>query len=253
MTCDQYWKLLSARLDGALTGEENQALEEHLAVCPDCRAEQSRLAAIHAAFGELEEIDAPEGFTQGVMDRVRAEAPERRAVSLFQRPRFRALAGLAACLVLAAGLYSAARQQDAETLMLRSFSGDAAADVGSASGGSPMGRSIPEDPMTAVYSAPDPDNAVPAPCDGTPASGSYENAEIVLMLDRLPEGEDDPRLLDAEPDEEGRICLPVTREQLERTERMAQEQGINASRFQGAAENGQYIILFPCSADEPVS
>ena len=30
-------------------------MEDHLAQCPDCRALESRLAAIHSAFPELEE------------------------------------------------------------------------------------------------------------------------------------------------------------------------------------------------------
>ena len=36
MSCDKYLELLSARLDGALTGEEERELEEHLAICPGC-------------------------------------------------------------------------------------------------------------------------------------------------------------------------------------------------------------------------
>ena len=104
MDCDKYMELLSARLDGALTEEEEQELEEHLAACPDCRAVGAQLSALQGAFPELEEDAPPEGFTQGVMDRIRAlETPK--VIPLWKRPQVRTLAGLAACLVLAVGVY----------------------------------------------------------------------------------------------------------------------------------------------------
>ena len=63
MPCDRFTELLSARLDGALTPEEERELEEHLAACPDCRAVGAQLSALQGAFPELEEADAaPEGF-----------------------------------------------------------------------------------------------------------------------------------------------------------------------------------------------
>lgn len=106
--CDEFVLLLSQRLDGPLSGGEERALEEHLAVCPACRALGSQLAAIHAAFPEMEETPAPQGFAQGVMARVRAaEAEKKKVVPLFRRPQVKALAGLAACAVLCVGLYRA--------------------------------------------------------------------------------------------------------------------------------------------------
>ena len=94
MDCDRYSELLSARLDGALTEAEEQELEEHLAAC---RAAGAQLAALQAGFAEVEDIPAPEGFTQGVMDRIRAEEPKK-VIPLFKRPQVRALAGLAASI-----------------------------------------------------------------------------------------------------------------------------------------------------------
>lgn len=106
--CERYTVLLSARLDGELTPEEKRELEDHLATCPDCRALESRLAAIHSAFPELEEVPAPEGFAQCVMEWVRAsEDAKPKVVPLFRRPQFKALAGLAACFVLCLGVYQA--------------------------------------------------------------------------------------------------------------------------------------------------
>ena len=125
MSCDKYLELLSARLDGALTVEEERELEEHLANCPGCRAAGAQLAALQGTFPELEEIEVPEGFTQGVMDRIRAEGRPK-VIPLFKRPQVRALAGLAACLVLVAGLYGVSRRQEQDkwTLTTRSFNRD---------------------------------------------------------------------------------------------------------------------------------
>ena len=106
--CERYTALLSVRLDEELTEREERELEAHLAVCPACRALESQLAAIHSAFPQVEEVPAPEGFAQGVMDRVRAsEDAKPKVVPLFRGSRFKALAGLAACFVLCLGVYQA--------------------------------------------------------------------------------------------------------------------------------------------------
>jgi len=105
-SCERCTQLLSARLDGELTAREAQELEAHLARCPQCRELAEELEAIHAAFPRLEEIPAPEGFAQGVMERVREQAGPK-VIPLFRRPQLRALAGLAACAALCLGLYRA--------------------------------------------------------------------------------------------------------------------------------------------------
>lgn len=106
MACQRYYELISQRLDGELTEDEQQELESHLAVCPSCRALDQQLSGLHESFSDLEEVPAPEGFAQGVMDRIRMEE-SKKVIPLFRRPQFKAAAGLAACLVLCAGLYGA--------------------------------------------------------------------------------------------------------------------------------------------------
>lgn len=125
MACDRYLELLSARLDGALTEAEERELEEHLAACPDCRAVGAQLSALRGAFPELEEDAPPEGFARGVMERIRAEEPKK-VIPLFKRPQVRALAGLAACLVLVVGIYGISQLRSQEKMMLvtRSFQHD---------------------------------------------------------------------------------------------------------------------------------
>ena len=102
MDCERCTQMLSARLDEPLSREEEAWLEAHLAACPECRALAEELEELKAGFGELEEVSAPEGFAQGVMDRIRSE---KKVVPLFRRRYMRFLAGAAACLVLCAALY----------------------------------------------------------------------------------------------------------------------------------------------------
>ena len=104
--CEFWLEQLSARLDGELTSEEERELERHLVQCPDCRALSEQLEALSAGLQDLEEIPAPEGFAQGVMERI---AGEKKVIPLFRRPQVRALAGLAAgaavCLWLLLALH----------------------------------------------------------------------------------------------------------------------------------------------------
>ena len=270
--CEQYLLLLSARLDGALTGEEERELEEHLSCCPDCRAAGAQLAALQGAFPELEELKAPEGFSRGVMERIRTE---KKAIPLFQRPQVRALAGLAACLVLAVGLYGASQQKKQADwdITVRSFNQDAVTQE--ADGESPQVNAALADPepadlpQIASYSAPNPAQtdvsygtagaasesfmdsaAVQKASPNLAAEGDCEDwslAEVTLTLDQLPQGEGMEELLMLEgrstPDEEGRVCIFVSREKLEQVEQLAREQGLAASRTAGDEANGCYVIV----------
>ena len=103
--CQRMEERISLRLDGMLDPEEEQELEAHLAHCPACRALARELEAIRAAFPEVEEYRAPEGFARGVMDRVAALEEKPKVVPLLRRPQVRALMGMAACAVLCVGLY----------------------------------------------------------------------------------------------------------------------------------------------------
>ena len=55
ITCDQALELLSAQLDGAMTIEEQTALQEHLAACPECRRIQSELRMADEALPGLQQ------------------------------------------------------------------------------------------------------------------------------------------------------------------------------------------------------
>ncbi|MCI9156081.1 MAG: zf-HC2 domain-containing protein [Lawsonibacter sp.] len=166
MAFDKYIELVSLRLDGELSNDEERELEEHLAVCPDCRAAGAQLAALQGAFAELEDITAPKGFAQGVMDRIRAEEKPK-VVPLLKRPQFKALAGLAACLALVVGLYGASQPQKSDNadIMPRSASKDAVEEFSDVSGCAAL--TADEDvPQIAAYSVPEAPAASGEAADG---------------------------------------------------------------------------------------
>lgn len=228
MTCDRYFELLSARLDRELTREEAEEVELHRAGCGRCRILGSQLEELRETFASLEDVEAPEGFAQGVMERVRVVESEKKVIPLFKRPQARALAGLAACLVLVVGLYGASRPRNLDVkgeimdMTVRGFSRDAASGE------------LEDAPQIAAYTAPE-DNemqkAAPNPAaDGL--SSDWADAEVTLILDRLPQGAEEVLPPDAAViyDEEagGDVYTWLTTEELAAIEKLAFEQGMIA-------------------------
>ncbi len=104
---EYYEELLSLRLDGLLTDEQERELEEHLESCPGCRETLELLSGVR----ETLDIDAepPEGLADAVMDAVRGDIRAKRAV---KRRRISIGAGLfAAAAVLAVAVIPGALRQ----------------------------------------------------------------------------------------------------------------------------------------------
>lgn len=101
--CEDSLEQISRGLDGDLTPQEQTALEEHLAACPQCRALARELTELHQLMGELEETSAPDTLAPSVMAAIRRE---KKPVPLGLRPWFRTVGGLAACAVICLGLYA---------------------------------------------------------------------------------------------------------------------------------------------------
>lgn len=74
MNCEQALEAISARLDGALSEEENRELEAHLASCASCRALLKELTELEDGLKELS-VEAPETLAPSVMRTIRAEKP----------------------------------------------------------------------------------------------------------------------------------------------------------------------------------
>ncbi len=77
MDCSEALTLLSGRLDGENTEEEERALQNHLDVCPDCRAILEAYQAIDKGVLALAD-EPPEALARGVMEAVRRPVKKRR-------------------------------------------------------------------------------------------------------------------------------------------------------------------------------
>ena len=69
MICEEAMALMSAKLDGALTPEQDAQLTAHLAACPDCANLMETLRGLDSQVAELRE-PAPQGLKKGVLYRI---------------------------------------------------------------------------------------------------------------------------------------------------------------------------------------
>lgn len=76
-SCREFLALVSASLDGPLSADEQTRLDQHLSVCPGCRAAQKELKWTHAQLKHLEKVEPPPWLVSKIMARVRAEATPR--------------------------------------------------------------------------------------------------------------------------------------------------------------------------------
>ena len=115
--CTEYWDLMSAGLDGALSPEERARLEAHLAQCPECRELFAQLGQMGTDLGGIEQ--PPAGFADAVMaEAARTEQdipftnlPQNRETGKRARERvgqwwkpIRTWGAIAACFLLILGL-----------------------------------------------------------------------------------------------------------------------------------------------------
>lgn len=104
--CENFAALLDPFVDGELSPDEMARVQAHLDACPVCRAYVDDALAIRAAFPDAEDTPVPDGFSESVMARIRAETVSQKRKN---RPWLKALASLAACcaiVLLAAPMFS---------------------------------------------------------------------------------------------------------------------------------------------------
>ena len=212
LSCEMCLERMSLALDAPLSLEDRRELEDHLVVCPECRAAYEALFQMEDALREIGETPAPAELSARVMEQIRAEE-DRRPAPLRRRARWRGFAGLAACAVLCLGVWSGGAQLDRSGVVLEpapalqsSEEGTAAAgpaqeqtagggeDVSaaeSAEGGSGAAAQSPspaEGRETEVRSLPA-QAEVPAAFSGKTAAGSAQS-EADSALDSWPETAD---------------------------------------------------------------
>lgn len=102
--CEEYAALLDLFADGELPPEELERVRAHLENCPGCRDYVDDALAIRAGFPDAEDTVVPEGFAQGVMDRVRASASRDKKIIELKRRSARRWMGTAAALAACCAL-----------------------------------------------------------------------------------------------------------------------------------------------------
>jgi hypothetical protein len=98
--CSEYQAKIARLLLGDLTADERQALEAHLAACPQCRSEQESYAMTLSLIQSVDNEPAPRHFF------VQPEEQELNPWALFRllKPRWQAIAAAVAGLLLLAGI-----------------------------------------------------------------------------------------------------------------------------------------------------
>ncbi len=100
--CTEYAALLDLFVDGELDTAEMEQVQAHLEDCPGCRAYVDDALLIRAAFPDVEDVEVPEGFAAGVMERIRADGKKNAEAQKSGRRWLRTLVPLAACCALVA-------------------------------------------------------------------------------------------------------------------------------------------------------
>lgn len=100
MECSDARELIQERLAGELDSESAQALEEHLAGCPNCRDLAAGISKLDTLLSGEPMLEVPEGFGARVLA---AASRRRRSVVVVERRNLR----IAAACVAAALLFAA--------------------------------------------------------------------------------------------------------------------------------------------------
>lgn len=274
MNCEQMQQLMSLWLDGEISAQEQEQLQTHLERCPECRALLEQLQTLHTSFSDLEEIPAPEGFAQGVMDRIAAgeSKPRAKVIPLFKRPQMRAVAGLAACAVLCIGFArfapgmskSGAAEPMAAPMAPPMPAPEAAVasapeqhyDFSIPDDESVIRQAVPEIIMDAVpgASAGVETEALPIPPAewvqpevpvAAPECREEESANVIV-LEKLPEGAQDElgELNWQRRNGDGVLCAEVTRQQAQRLLELSAAQGLPVEQqLPQQGENPRWIVV----------
>ena len=169
--CDEFAALLDPYIDGELSPEETARVREHLRSCDGCRAYVQAALIMRDAFPEAEDTEVPEGFAEGVMAAIRADAAPRKRRS----PRWKkTLLPLAACCaVVVLAVSSLPRLSDT------AVEGDVTA--------AQTERQIPADAAASAEDSGAEDSASPTEEDGTGLAEAAESGDPTATAGAAPE------------------------------------------------------------------
>lgn len=128
--CERFTDLISQSLDGSLSHDDQQALQQHLEQCPECRLLSQQLLEVQHELHVLEEQEVPAGFAEGVMNRIRALEQKPKIVPIWKHPQFKMFGSIAACALICVGIWRMGTPNMTEDM---AFSTEAAAPAGETS------------------------------------------------------------------------------------------------------------------------
>lgn len=107
MKCEVIRNMISAYIDKDLNDIDKQEFENHLSMCPECKAEYESIYEITSICGSLEEVELPSDFRTELHQKLLEEKGKKRFGRFFGRRGMKAAAGIsAAVLVIAIGIGS---------------------------------------------------------------------------------------------------------------------------------------------------
>ena len=192
--CEDFAALLDPYIDGELPPGEAARVREHLRSCDGCRAYVQAALTMRDAFPEAEDTPVPEGFAEGVMAAIRADAAPRKR----RRPRWRkTLLPLAACcavvILAVSGLPRPGDTAVEEERVTAQTANQAPADAAASAEDSAAEDSLswteedgtgsedaaaPEDPAVTAGAVPEPYAAAPAAREGSGAGADIGTSTV---------------------------------------------------------------------------
>lgn len=195
MVCEEMRGKIDEYLDGALSPEEAKRFEEHMSSCPDCSEELQLARAVLKALGELGEIEVPSDFLGRVHEKIDAEKARSRKRLIY----IRRAGALAACIVLAAAVYSgfdgAQFEKNGNEMLTQEHMENTAAPTPEPTAAPAADTAVPQkevEPEVTVQPTQVPKKQAPKPAKSAPAASATPAATVTPTVSATPTEENAP-------------------------------------------------------------
>ena len=226
MVCEEMRGKIDEYLDGALSPEEARRFEEHMSSCPDCSEELRLARAVLKALGELDEIEVPSDFLVRVHEKIDAEKARSRKRLIY----IRRAGALAACIVLAAAVYSgfdgAQFEKNGNEMLTQERMENTAAPTPEPTAAAAADTAVPQkevEPEMTVQPTPAPKKQAPKPAKSVPTASAAPAATVTPTVSAAPTEENAP--MAAAPEA---ATAPETADALPETAAVQAEVGVSA-------------------------
>lgn len=189
MVCEEMRGKIDEYLDGALSPEEARRFEEHMSSCPDCSEELRLARAVLKALGELGEIEVPSNFLGRVHEKIDAEKARSRKRLIY----IRRAGALAACIVLAAAVYSgfdgAQFEKNGNEMLTQERMENTAAPTPEPTAAPAADTAVPQkevEPEVTVQPTQAPKKQAPKPAKSAPAASATPAATVTPTVSAAP-------------------------------------------------------------------